>query len=194
MFCSGLSRHTILADGLPIVCPTSSLLPPKRRLDPILWLVRRVPMVGCFSKNTLKANPHTTFISSAEEINQPLPNFVSTVGVCGATSTPKWLMEEVAEKSKKWNGKKGEFPWCFDSVLSFFSSVQENHYGIIYYFAINQRKSALMRGCDIVLHHHSNGSLLAKYLNIIVMPEVKCIIIMTSEAMLPNECDAYICH
>ncbi len=54
----------------------------------------------------LKANPHTTFISSAEEIIQPLPNFVSTVGVCGATSTPKWLMEEVAERIKEWNGKK----------------------------------------------------------------------------------------
>lgn len=51
----------------------------------------------------LKANPHTVFISDAEEIDSPLPPEVKTVGVCGATSTPKWLMEEVAAKVKEIN-------------------------------------------------------------------------------------------
>lgn len=50
-----------------------------------------------------KANPHSCFISSAEEITDRLPDFVSTVGICGATSTPKWLMEKIAEKVKALN-------------------------------------------------------------------------------------------
>lgn len=43
-----------------------------------------------------KANPNTLFISEVKEITEPLPPGVQKVGVCGATSTPKWLMEEVA--------------------------------------------------------------------------------------------------
>jgi len=50
-----------------------------------------------------KANPNTIFISSADEIAEILPSFVHTVGVCGATSTPKWLMEEVAARIKAIN-------------------------------------------------------------------------------------------
>lgn len=50
-----------------------------------------------------KANPHTLFISEAAEITDPLPAGVRRVGVCGATSTPKWLMEEVAERVRKLN-------------------------------------------------------------------------------------------
>lgn len=46
----------------------------------------------------LKANPHTVFISDSKEITSPLPENVESVGVCGATSTPKWLMEDVAAK------------------------------------------------------------------------------------------------
>ena len=50
-----------------------------------------------------KANPHSVFITQASEIESPLPAGTRTVGVCGATSTPKWLMEEVAEKIKSIN-------------------------------------------------------------------------------------------
>lgn len=46
----------------------------------------------------LSANPNTTFISSADEITEPLPDWVKTVGVSGATSTPRWLMEMVRDK------------------------------------------------------------------------------------------------
>lgn len=49
------------------------------------------------------ANPNTTFISTADEIIEPLPDWVHHVGICGATSTPKWLMEEVAKKLKAIN-------------------------------------------------------------------------------------------
>lgn len=50
-----------------------------------------------------KANPNTVFISEAGEIAEPLPEGVKSVGVCGATSTPKWLMEEVAVRIRELN-------------------------------------------------------------------------------------------
>ena len=50
-----------------------------------------------------KANPNSQFISDAEEITERLPKQVSKVGVCGATSTPKWLMEKIAERIKQLN-------------------------------------------------------------------------------------------
>ncbi|MCC8143041.1 MAG: 4-hydroxy-3-methylbut-2-enyl diphosphate reductase [Tannerellaceae bacterium] len=52
----------------------------------------------------LKANPHTVFISGPGQITEPLPAGILHVGVCGATSTPKWLMEEVAAQIRKING------------------------------------------------------------------------------------------
>lgn len=53
-----------------------------------------------------KANTHTIFITEASEITEQLPADIKKVGVCGATSTPKWLMEEVAEKIKMLNLKE----------------------------------------------------------------------------------------
>lgn len=50
-----------------------------------------------------KANPNTIFISEVKEISEPLPAGVRRVGVCGATSTPKWLMEEVAVRIQELN-------------------------------------------------------------------------------------------
>lgn len=50
-----------------------------------------------------KANPNTIFISEVKEITEPLPIGVRRVGVCGATSTPKWLMEEVAVRIQELN-------------------------------------------------------------------------------------------
>ncbi|MDR1162036.1 MAG: 4-hydroxy-3-methylbut-2-enyl diphosphate reductase [Tannerellaceae bacterium] len=51
----------------------------------------------------LKANPNAVLISNAREITAPLPPHVKNVGVCGATSTPKWLMEEVAVRIRELN-------------------------------------------------------------------------------------------
>jgi 4-hydroxy-3-methylbut-2-enyl diphosphate reductase len=51
----------------------------------------------------LKANPQSVFISQAAEITHPIPPEVRRVGVCGATSTPKWLMEEVAGRIREIN-------------------------------------------------------------------------------------------
>jgi 4-hydroxy-3-methylbut-2-enyl diphosphate reductase len=45
-----------------------------------------------------KANPNTRLISNPEDIDTQWLDGVKSVGVCGATSTPKWLMEDVAKK------------------------------------------------------------------------------------------------
>lgn len=40
-------------------------------------------------------NPNTYFISSEEELNKDLFKSGDKIGICGATSTPMWLMEKV---------------------------------------------------------------------------------------------------
>ena len=47
-----------------------------------------------------KVNPNSHLIDSAEEIDNSLLAGASSIGVCGATSTPKWLMEEISEAIK----------------------------------------------------------------------------------------------
>ena len=41
-----------------------------------------------------KVNPNTHLIDQPEEIDKALLQDVQSIGICGATSTPKWLMEE----------------------------------------------------------------------------------------------------
>ncbi len=53
-------------------------------------------------KNCVEANPNTIFISSPDEVKEKLSTFnfkLSTlkIGICGATSTPQWLMEQVRD-------------------------------------------------------------------------------------------------
>lgn len=45
-------------------------------------------------------NSNTFFVSSEDEIELQWFQDVDSVGICGATSTPMWLMEEVAKKIK----------------------------------------------------------------------------------------------
>lgn len=45
-----------------------------------------------------KYNEHSYFVSSPKELNADWFSGVGTVGVCGATSTPQWLMEQVAAR------------------------------------------------------------------------------------------------
>ena len=44
-----------------------------------------------------KVNPYTHFISSPEEIDRKWFEGRNSVGICGATSTPKWLIENIGE-------------------------------------------------------------------------------------------------
>ena len=49
----------------------------------------------------LEANPQTFFVSSAEDLSDELIKqcrAAERVGICGATSTPLWLMERVSER------------------------------------------------------------------------------------------------
>lgn len=46
-------------------------------------------------------NPQTYFISSAKELKKEWFKEIEKVGVSGATSTPQWLLSEVAEKIRR---------------------------------------------------------------------------------------------
>jgi 4-hydroxy-3-methylbut-2-enyl diphosphate reductase len=47
-----------------------------------------------------RANPRTWLIGSADGLDPGWLHSGDRVGVCGATSTPKWLLEEVAAAIK----------------------------------------------------------------------------------------------
>ena len=42
-------------------------------------------------------NPDSYFVSSPEEINKKWFKRKSSVGICGATSTPKWVIENIRD-------------------------------------------------------------------------------------------------
>ena len=46
-------------------------------------------------------NPRSYFISTAADIDPDTLRDVASIGICGATSTPKWLMEAIAKKLDK---------------------------------------------------------------------------------------------
>jgi 4-hydroxy-3-methylbut-2-enyl diphosphate reductase len=50
-----------------------------------------------------KVNSKSHFVSEKHEIKESWFINATSVGICGATSTPKWLMEEIAEVIKKSN-------------------------------------------------------------------------------------------
>ena len=45
-----------------------------------------------------KVNPNIVMISDLEELDYTIFGKVNSVGICGATSTPKWLMEALKRK------------------------------------------------------------------------------------------------
>lgn len=45
-----------------------------------------------------KANPNSHWVPSANEVKKEWFSNAQSVGICGATSTPQWLMEKVAEQ------------------------------------------------------------------------------------------------
>lgn len=50
-----------------------------------------------------KINENTHFVSHSSDLDLIDLNPLKSVGICGATSTPKWLMEEIANKVKEIN-------------------------------------------------------------------------------------------
>ena len=68
------------------------------RHDLVLFVSGRKSSNGkVLFKECKRINPNSYQIESAEEIDMKWLDGVSTIGICGATSTPKWLMEECRE-------------------------------------------------------------------------------------------------
>lgn len=81
-----------VANRMPNICSFAT------KHDLILFVSGRKSSNGKVLYNACKAkNPHTHLIEGPEEIDPSWLQGVESVGICGATSTPKWLMEEVAE-------------------------------------------------------------------------------------------------
>ena len=65
------------------------------RHDLILFVCGRKSSNGKVLYNEcLRVNPNTHLIEGPEEIDRQWLDGINTVGICGATSTPKWLMEQ----------------------------------------------------------------------------------------------------
>lgn len=70
-----------------------------RRHDAIVFVAGRKSSNGRFLYDECRAvNPNTIFISSVDELDPALLGSARSVGICGATSTPRWLMEQVSDK------------------------------------------------------------------------------------------------
>lgn len=50
-----------------------------------------------------EANPRTYFVSELIEVDKIWFNESDSVGICGATSTPRWLMEKISDEIKQFN-------------------------------------------------------------------------------------------
>ena len=69
------------------------------RHDLILFVCGRKSSNGKVLYNEcLRVNPNTHLIEGPGEIEPDWLNNIETVGICGATSTPKWLMEQCRDK------------------------------------------------------------------------------------------------
>jgi len=67
-----------------------------RRHDVVIFVSGRESSNGKMLYSVCKSvNQGTHFVSSPEEIEKSWFTGKSSAGVCGATSTPKWLIEEI---------------------------------------------------------------------------------------------------
>ena len=67
--------------------------------DLILFVCGRKSSNGKVLYNEcLRVNPNTHLIEGPDEIDPQWLEGIQTVGICGATSTPKWLMEQCRDK------------------------------------------------------------------------------------------------
>jgi 4-hydroxy-3-methylbut-2-enyl diphosphate reductase len=69
-----------------------------RRFDKILFVSGKKSSNGkVLYEVCRKYNPNTYFISSADELEVSMFSPYDKIGICGATSTPMWLMKEVKQ-------------------------------------------------------------------------------------------------
>lgn len=72
--------------------------------DVILFVSGRKSSNGKVLFNECKRiNANSYIIENASEIDQNWLKGISSVGICGATSTPKWLMEECKARIESWD-------------------------------------------------------------------------------------------
>ena len=70
-----------------------------KRFDSVIFVCGRKSSNGkVLSEGCRRANPRTYVVEEAAEIEPGWFEGVGSVGICGATSTPKWLMQEVADR------------------------------------------------------------------------------------------------
>jgi 4-hydroxy-3-methylbut-2-enyl diphosphate reductase len=75
------------------------------RHDLILFVCGRKSSNGKVLFNEcLRVNPNTHLIEDPGEIEPDWLEGIQTVGICGATSTPKWLMEQCRDTIQKMQG------------------------------------------------------------------------------------------
>ena len=68
------------------------------RFDAVVFVCGRKSSNGkVLSEVCRRANPRTHVVEEASEIDPAWFEGAATVGICGATSTPKWLMQDVAD-------------------------------------------------------------------------------------------------
>ena len=72
------------------------------RFDAVVFVCGRKSSNGkVLSEVCRRANPRTHVVEEASEIDPAWFEGAESVGICGATSTPKWLMQEVADRIGK---------------------------------------------------------------------------------------------
>jgi 4-hydroxy-3-methylbut-2-enyl diphosphate reductase len=66
--------------------------------DLILFVAGQKSSNGIYLYTICKeSNPNTRKISTVSELDETWFSGIHSVGICGATSTPNWLMEEIAD-------------------------------------------------------------------------------------------------
>jgi len=105
-------KHEFNSENIPLeindtvcrqVSNRSNLLKPfVKENDVIIFVSGKESSNGrALFEECLKINPNSYFVSSVEDINTNWFNGANTVGVCGATSTPVWLINKVADYLSK---------------------------------------------------------------------------------------------
>ncbi len=85
-----------VANRMPNICQFAT------KHDLVLFVSGRKSSNGKVLYNACKEqNPNTYLIEGPEEIEESWIKGVDSVGICGATSTPKWLMEQCKTRIEK---------------------------------------------------------------------------------------------
>ncbi|GHT48993.1 4-hydroxy-3-methylbut-2-enyl diphosphate reductase [Bacteroidia bacterium] len=96
-------NHPVIFNSFDTICrQVANRIPHIRKFasqhDLVLFVAGEKSSNGKVLLNECKkANPNTFLISNPEDIHPEWLQSIESVGICGATSTPKWLMEEVAD-------------------------------------------------------------------------------------------------